>query len=84
MKLASVKVIKILSAMNSKEGKRHQAFSVIYFAQNLKEFHTFIYRHSSIYAVNVGTHKKTAESENRVNRGYLVHSTKGEEIRIEL
>ena len=28
-----------------------------------------IYRHSSIYAVNVGTH---AESENHVNRGYLV------------
>ena len=30
------------------------------------------HRHSSIYAVNVWTHKKTAESENRVNRGYLV------------
>ena len=28
-------------------------------------------RHSSIYAVNVGTHKKTEESENRGNRGYL-------------
>ena len=43
------------------------------------------YRHSSIYAVNVGTHKKTTESENRVNRGYLViSSTKGEENRIEL
>ena len=41
------------------------------------------YRHSSIYAVNVGIHKKTAEAENRVNRGYLVCSTKGEENRIE-
>ena len=30
------------------------------------------YRHSLIYTVNVGTHKKTAESEKRVNRGYLV------------
>jgi hypothetical protein len=30
------------------------------------------YRNSSIYAVNVGTHKKTAESENCVNQGYLV------------
>ena len=31
-----------------------------------------IYRHSSIYAANVGTLKKNAESENRVNRGNLV------------
>ena len=30
------------------------------------------YRHYSSYAVNAGTHKKTAESENRVNQGYLV------------
>ena len=30
------------------------------------------YRHSSINAVNVGTHKKNAEGENRVNRGYLI------------
>ena len=29
-------------------------------------------RHSSIYAVNVGTHKKTAESKNTLNQGYLV------------
>jgi hypothetical protein len=29
-------------------------------------------RHSSIYTVNVGTHKKDAESKNSVNRGYLV------------
>ena len=33
---------------------------------------TWLYRHSSIYADNVGEHKLTAESENRVNRGYLV------------
>ena len=31
----------------------------------------------------LGTHKETAESENRVNRGYLVY-TKWEENRIEL
>ena len=31
-----------------------------------------LYRHSLIYAVNVGTHKKTRRSKNRVNRGYLV------------
>ena len=31
-----------------------------------------LYRHSSIYAVNMGTHKKTAESKNHINRGYLV------------
>jgi hypothetical protein len=36
-----------------------------------------MYRHYSIYAVNVGTYKKplkakTAESKNHVNRGYLV------------
>ena len=37
------------------------------------------YRHSSIYAVNVGTHKKPAESENRVNRAYLV-ALKGRKI----
>ena len=30
------------------------------------------YRHSLIYAVNVGTHKKLAESKNCVNRGYLL------------
>ena len=30
------------------------------------------YRHSSIYAVNVGTQKQTRGSKNRVNRGYLV------------
>ena len=32
----------------------------------------YAYRHSSIYAVNVGTLEKTAESENHVNQGYLV------------
>ena len=35
-------------------------------------FSNVAYRHSSIYAVNVGTHKKAAESKNRINRGYLV------------
>ena len=30
------------------------------------------YRHSLIYAVNVGTHKENMESETHVNRGYLV------------
>ena len=30
---------------------------------------------SSFYAVNVGTHKKIAERENRINRGYLVVHT---------
>ena len=29
-------------------------------------------RHSWIYTLNVVTHKKTTESENRVNRGYFV------------
>ena len=29
-------------------------------------------------------HKKNMESENRINRGYLVHSTKEEENTIEL
>ena len=32
----------------------------------------FYYRHSLIYAVNVGTHKKMTERENHVIRGYLV------------
>ena len=41
------------------------------------------YRHSSIYAVNVGTHKKTAESE-KPRKQRLLSSTKGEENRIEL
>ena len=31
-----------------------------------------LYRHSSIYAVNVGTKKKNRRSKNHVNRGYLV------------
>ena len=35
-------------------------------------FGSLYYRHSLIYAVNVGTHKKPAESENQVNQGYLV------------
>ena len=43
-----------------------------------------LYRHSLIYAVDVGIHKKNAEIKNRVNRGYLVVSNKGEENRIEL
>ena len=30
------------------------------------------YRNSSIYAVKVGTHKKTDESKNLVNHDYLV------------
>jgi hypothetical protein len=30
------------------------------------------YRHSLIYTVNVGTHKKTTECKNRSNRGYLL------------
>ena len=38
-----------------------------------------VHRHSSIYTVNVGTHKKNTESYNHINRGYL-----GEEHRIEL
>ena len=31
-----------------------------------------LYRHSLIYAVNVGTQIKNHGSKNRVNRGYLV------------
>ena len=31
-----------------------------------------LYRHSSIYAVNVGTQKENRGSKNRVNRGYLL------------
>ena len=31
-----------------------------------------LYRHSKIYAVNVGKQKKNRGSKNRVNRGYLV------------
>ena len=30
-----------------------------------------IYRHSSIYAVNVGTHTKQCKSKKRVKQGYL-------------
>ena len=37
-------------------------------SENIEKNH----RHSSIYAVNVGTHKKPAERENCLNRGYLV------------
>ena len=40
------------------------------------------YRHSSIYAVNMGTQKKTAEAIPPKSR--LLSSTKGEENRIEL
>ena len=40
------------------------------------------YRHSSIYAVNVGTLKKNAEAKSRKSR--LLSSTKGEENSIEL
>ena len=54
-----------------KEGKNIRFASVF--------FGTVEYRHSSIYVVNVGTHKKTAESKNHVNRGYLV-VLKGTEI----
>ena len=40
------------------------------------------YRHSSIYAVNVGTQKKTLKKKPRKSR--LLSSTNGEENRIEL
>ena len=36
------------------------------------EFYYSENKHSLIYAANVGTHKKTAESKNRVNQGYFV------------
>ena len=39
------------------------------------------YRHSLIYAVNVGTHKKTLNQ--KLRKFWLLSSTKGEEIRIE-
>ena len=42
------------------------------------------YRHSWIYAVNVGTHTKKLGSKIHVNQGYLLSSTKGEENRMEL
>ena len=40
------------------------------------------YRHSSIYAVNVGTQKKCEKQNTRKSR--LLSSTKGEENRIEI
>ena len=42
----------------------------------------FIYRHSSIYAVNLGTQKNRGKQKPRKSR--LFSSTKGEENRIEL
>ena len=42
----------------------------------------FMYRHSSIYAINVGTQKKTWRQKPRKSR--LLSSTKGEENKIEL
>ena len=44
----------------------------IYFLLLPLAFTKFEYRHSSIYAVNVGTQKKNHMIKNRVNRGYLV------------
>ena len=41
-----------------------------------------LYRHSSIYVVNVGTHKKTRKQKPGKLR--LLSSTKGEENKIEL
>ena len=41
-----------------------------------------VYRHTLIYAVNVGTHKKTQNQKPRKSR--LLKSTKGEKNRIEL
>ena len=47
--------------------------------QTAKKIELFsMYRHSSIYAVNVGT-QKNRRSKNRINRGYLV-VIKGREI----
>ena len=50
--------------------------------QLLKKRGFFEYRHSSIYAVNVGTHEKMQKQKLR-NGGYLV-VLNGEENRIEL
>ena len=52
------------------------------FVHSKTEFQTIncvMYRHSSIYAVNVGTQKKKGRSKNRINRGYLV-GLKGRKI----
>ena len=58
----------------------HQSYTTMTIIHKSKESRIFKklgatfgnYRHSLIHAVNVGTHKKTTESKNRVNRGYLV------------
>ena len=41
------------------------------------------YRHSSIYAVNVGTHKKKTQKR-KPHKSWLLSSTKGEANRIQL
>ena len=68
--------------------KLENQLQITVFFVNQKVLSTYIlifrHRHSSIYAINVGTHKKKRNRENRVNRGYLFSSTKGEENRIEL
>ena len=43
--------------------------------QNISVYNFFKYRHSSIYPVNVGTHKNRGR-ENCVNRGYLKNRRK--------
>ena len=48
--------------------KIHLGFEV----RSFKECAPCRYRHSLIYAVNVGTHKKKRGSKNPINRGYLV------------
>ena len=45
-------------------------FDVVFFTRSCHKSKK--YRHSLIYAVNVGSQKKNRGSKNRVNRGYLV------------
>ena len=53
---------------------------VILFCSGFQSTNEF--RHSSVDAVNVGTHKKISESEISKNQGFLV--TKEEKSKIEL
>ena len=59
-----------------------QTFSSIMIYPLGKPNTKYKYRHSSIYADNMGTQKKNRGSKNHVNQGYLV--VKREENRIEL
>ena len=68
----SNKVLNVSSSMNWGVHMYHGNKIQMDTSKAMGEQIVLLYRHSSIYAVNVGTQKRNRGSKTCVNRGYLV------------